>query len=289
MKIEAFPKIFAIGSAQTGKLFDNDVEITEKVDGSQIGFGVLDGELYIRSKGSPIFLEDVPKMFKNGVDVIKKFYGEYLDKPKHNTLQYNRIPKNHIALYGMIKEGEVKSQEFVDLYAKELDLETVPTFYVGKVSGKEELKENSERESFLGGPKIEGFVVKNYQQQLLIGGRVIPILMGKYVSESFKEVHIKNWSRENTGRGRWETYKSQFRSEARWLKAIQHLNEKNELEFTPRDIGKLLCEFSKDLEEECQEDIKNFLWNEFGKELLRDAKKGFPEFYKEWLLSRVLT
>ena len=35
--INGFPKIFAIGSKQTERLFLDEVEITEKIDGSQIG------------------------------------------------------------------------------------------------------------------------------------------------------------------------------------------------------------------------------------------------------------
>jgi ATP-dependent helicase/DNAse subunit B len=70
------------------------------------------------------------------------------------------------------------------------------------------------------------------------------------------------------------------------LKAIQHLKEKGELEFTPRDIGKLIKEIQDDITEEEKENILNFLWNEFGKELLRNAVKGFPEFYKRYLAER---
>jgi hypothetical protein len=40
MKTSAFPKILHIGNKQISDLFDGVVEITEKVDGSQLGFGV---------------------------------------------------------------------------------------------------------------------------------------------------------------------------------------------------------------------------------------------------------
>jgi nitrous oxidase accessory protein len=50
--------------------------------------------------------------------------------------------------------------------------------------------------------------------------------------------------------------------------------------------GILLKEIMKDIESEEKETIKNFLWGEFGKELLRHSIRGFPEYYKEKLLSR---
>ena len=44
MKSHGFPKIYAVGSTEVQDVFDGVVEITEKVDGSCIGFGKIDGE-----------------------------------------------------------------------------------------------------------------------------------------------------------------------------------------------------------------------------------------------------
>jgi 3-oxoacyl-[acyl-carrier-protein] synthase III len=38
-----------------------------------------------------------------------------------------------------------------------------------------------------------------------------------------------------------------------------------------------------DIEEEEKENIKDFLWKEFGREVLKHATRGLPEFYKEYL------
>ena len=38
------------------------------------------------------------------------------------------------------------------------------------------------------------------------------------------------------------------------------------------------------IESEEKENIKNFLWKKFGKEVLKEASRGFPEFYKNYLL-----
>lgn len=111
MKTSAFPKILHIGNKQISDLFDGVVEITEKVDGSQLGFGKVNGELFVRSKGKEQDLDNPDMMFEKAVEYIKSiedrlpdnmtFYGEYLNKPKHNTLAYDRTPKNGIALFGV--------------------------------------------------------------------------------------------------------------------------------------------------------------------------------------------
>lgn len=58
-KSSAFPKILHIGDKQILDLFEGEVEITEKIDGSQLGFGKTpEGELIIRSKGREISLDN---------------------------------------------------------------------------------------------------------------------------------------------------------------------------------------------------------------------------------------
>ena len=110
MSTGPFPKILHIGDKQISSLFDDEVEITEKVDGSQLGFGKVNGRLFIRSKGRELDLDNPDGMFKLGVEYVRSiedkipdnhtFYGEYLQKPKHNTLAYDRVPKNNISLFG---------------------------------------------------------------------------------------------------------------------------------------------------------------------------------------------
>ena len=291
--IKSFPKIFHLGDRYSDGIFNDEVEITEKVDGSQFSFGKIKGELFIRSKGANILKEVVPKMFQIAVDYVYSivdripdetiFYCEYLNKPKHNVLAYDRIPKNNLILFG------VCTPQYVFLYpmqswADQLGIEMVPVLFTGKIDKIDNLTELLDRQSILGGQKIEGIVVKNYNRSTLIGGMILPITSAKYVSEKFKEVHERDWKRENTGKGKWEVYCSQFKSESRWLKAIQHLKERNEWTQSPKDIGNLLKEIQTDISREEKENIKSFLWKEFSHELLKTSVRGFPEWYKEWLL-----
>jgi hypothetical protein len=296
--IKAFPKIFSLGDKRVKDIFEDPVEITEKIDGSQFVFGKVNGHLFMRSKGAIIYPENPPSMFKEAVEYVlsikdklkdnRIFYCEYLQNPKHNVLNYNRIPHNHLMLFGVSDETgtEFFPYPIIKSFADYLEIETVPLLYAGEIKIPEDLYRFLDKESILGGCKVEGIVIKNYFKQVFLGGVVLPIMSAKFVSEKFKEVHRNNWKNEFTTRGKWESYKESFRTEARWLKAIQHLKEKDELEFTPRDIGKLIKEILRDIIEEEKENIKDFLWKEFGEELLRNAIKGFPEFYKRYLIEQ---
>jgi len=295
-QVTAFPKIFAIGTDYIKDIFQEDVEITEKVDGSQFVFGKIDGELSMRSKGCIQYAEKHDKMFDKACDYVMSiedklpdntiFYCEYLQKPKHNTLAYDTTPKNNLVLFGACTTAIKFVSEHVVLtaFAESLDIDVIPLLYKGRVSNLEELTLFLERDSYLGGCKIEGMVVKNYLQPFLLGGQPIPVMAGKYVSEAFKEVHRKNWTKDNTCKGKFETMKRQYCTEARWEKAIQHLKEQGELENAPRDIGKLLKEVNSDIVAEEKENIKNELWKLFSREILAGATRGFPEFYKKKLM-----
>lgn len=298
--IKAFPKIFTIGQDYVSKIFDDEVEITEKIDGSQFVFGKdKEGHLHMRSKGAIIYPENVQKLFAAAVEHVLSiqdrlpndavYYCEVLHKPKHNTLEYARIPKNHLVLWGTSNFMGDKFQDWhADLVttAAFLDVEPVKLLYKGLIPHPEALLEFMELESQLGGTEAEGVVVKNYNQQFLLGGQPIPVMAGKYVSEKFKEVHRTSWSKQNTSAGKWQEFKNGYNTEARWHKAIQHLNEQGLLEHSPRDIGKLIKAIKDDIVSEEQEVIKNFLWKQFGEQVLHTACIGFPEFYKKQLLER---
>lgn len=296
-KIKAFPKIFAIGTDYIVDIFQEEVEITEKVDGSQFSFGKKDGELVCRSKGKEIY-DNSEKMFNKAVSYVMSivdkipegmfFNCEYLQNPKHNTLCYDRTPKNNLVLFGAYDTTDkfVSKYEELKSYAELLDIDVVPLVFQGKIKSIDELTRLLDRESYLGKAKIEGIVVKNYERKFLIGGQPMPLMAGKYVSESFKEVHRERWNTEEKLSNRFEVFKLSFRTDARFEKAIQHLSENGELTNTPKDIGNLIKEIQKDIDQEESENIKNWLYREYKDEIIRTATKGFPEWYKKKLLER---
>lgn len=298
--IPPFPKIFEVGHHAIANLFEGEVEITEKIDGSQFSFGVSpEGALVIRSKGKELFFEDPEKLFSVAIEWVAKnrdkilatlapgsfVYGEYLRVPKHNVLAYARVPKNNIIVFGVReKTNLVADYDRVASEASSLDLETVPRLAQTTIHSFEELKQFMARESCLGGTVLEGVVVKNYHKYCTISD-FNWISMGKFVREEFKEIHAEQWG-QISGQNWFDELKETLRSEARWQKAIQHLRERGELTETVQDIGKLMVEVEKDLKEEEKERIKDLLWKHQFPELLRHVKRGFPEWYKEWLAKK---
>lgn len=293
--ISAYPKIFTIGTDYIRDIFKDEVEITEKIDGSQFGFGKINGEVFIRSKGAMLYFENHQKMFSQAISYIDTiqnrlpndmiFYAEYLQKPKHNTLKYKRIPKNHLMLFGAMGADQKMHMNTAE-YAEQFDIEHIPIIYFGKISDMESLTEMLKKESVLGGTTVEGIVGKNFNRPFLLGGQPIPIMAGKFVSESFKEVHRERWGAEEKAKSRIEIFMESFRTEARWGKAVQRLEECGELENEPRDIGKLFKEVHADIEAEEVAAVKEWLWREFKGQLMRKATAGMPEWYKERLSNR---
>lgn len=260
---------------------------------SQFSFGNINGDIYARSKGAIIYFEKPESLFEEAISYVDQighrlpenliFYCEYLKKPKHNTLKYNRIPKNHLMLFGVM---DLSQKFYLDTakYADLLEIEPIPILYFGLIKNMEQLTEMLDIESVLGGVKLEGIVAKNYKQQFLLGGQPIPVMAGKFVSEKFKEVHGARWGKVVNKKNRVELFLETFCTEARWQKAVQHLLEKGELENQPKDIGKLIKEIQTDIEVEEEQNVKEWLWKEFKGQIARKSIKGFPEWYKKKLV-----
>jgi len=289
--ISSYPTVFNIGHRAIASLFDGDVTIEEKIDGSSISWQVIDGELAIRSKGADIHPDAPNNMFTLAVQSIKErkdilhpdwiYRGEYLQKPKHNTLRYGRVPKGNIILFDV----EVGEQTYLDWYSKKgeadrIGLECVLLLYEGAVTGIDQLMGFLDQDSILGGTKIEGIVAKNYSQFTMEK----KIAIGKYVSEGFKEIHGGEWRKANPTRvDIVDSLIAKYKTEARWEKAIQHLRDAGILEGSPRDIGLLIREIPEDVLKECRNEIADALLDHFWQGIQRGIIGGFPEYYKKKL------
>lgn len=288
MSIHSYPKIHHEGHRELKKLFNGPVVVEEKVDGSQISFGVIDGELYARSKGAALDLDSPDKLFASAVSTIKElrpklvpgavYRGEYLSRPKHNTLPYDRIPAQHIMLYDI----EVEHNNYVDrLYlantAAYLGLETVPCYFWGKLANFGELAQFMGQKSALGGVEIEGIVVKNHGQ---FGADDKP-LMAKLVRDGFKELNSGEWRSANpTPTDIREAIGRLVSTPARWEKAVQHLRDAGKLTESVKDIGPAIKELQGDIDEECKELIIERLLAWALPTIRRRAVAGFPDWYK---------
>ncbi len=289
-RIHSYPSIYNLGHPAVEDIFNDPVLVEEKVDGSQFSFGVVNGELRVRSKGKQMVVDAPEPMFALAVETAKRlapdlkpewvYRGEFLQKPKHNTLAYGRVPFDHIILFDVCPALETylppseKAEE-----AGRLGLECVPSFRVD-VSSLDEIKALTERESCLGGVAMEGVVFKNYARFT----KDKKAMMAKYVREAFREAHAVEWKASNPTRTDIvQALITSLRTEARWEKAVQHLRESGMLTDSPQDIGPLLKEVPADILKECRETIMEKLFEHAWPQIRRGVTAGFPEWYKEKL------
>ena len=289
--IHDYGKVYNNGVKYVLDVFRGPVVVQEKVDGSQFSFGMIEGELCFRSHKQQIHCYAAPEMFSAGVKAIEEikdllipnviYRGEYLSKPKHNALKYDRIPARNIILWD-IEDAEhpecYYSPEDVQAEAERIGLECVPTYFVGQVANASELLPLlEEKKPILGGPFIEGIIVKNYN----IADATGKFLKAKIVADDFREVHRTEWKKANpSGNDVISALVDSLRTTPRWEKSIQHAKEDGQLQDAPQDIGPLLKSINQDVLEEESEYIKDILFKHFWKDISRGITRGFPEYYK---------
>jgi len=296
MKLSSYPKVYPLGHKAITDLLLDPVVVEEKIDGSQFSFGVIGGELIMKSKGTQLYPPIKDNLFKAATEYVESikdhlhpgwtYRGEVLYQEKHNALLYGRVPRNNIALFDI----ETGDQDFLGPKEKEtesnrLKLDIATIFHTGLVitdfnQVKALLDQNSGLSTDVCKIKVEGIVIKNYTRF----GRDGKVLMGKWVNEEFKEVQQKDWKKSNPGgKDVIQNLTAIYRTETRWVKALQHLRESGKLAGDLADIGKVLIEIQRDTMDECSDEIKDYLFKWAWKKIGRGITAGFPEFYKEQL------
>lgn len=292
LRISSYSDIFTMGHKALVDLFDGDVVVEEKIDGSQISFGKIRGQLLMRSKGKQLNIDAPEKMFEKAVASVKivfsqlpegmTFRGEYLQTPKHNTVAYERVPNGNIIIFDIDGGNQDYKNPFEkQAIAKKFGFETVPLLHYAPITTVDRIKELLPNTSYLGGGQPEGIVIKNYAHY----GHDKKILMGKYVRPEFKEAHETEWKKSNPKpTDIIDALIASHKTEARWEKAVQHLRDAGILEQSPKDIVRLLNEVESDIEKECVESIKQTLYEWASPKVIRGVKAGLPEWYKDKLL-----
>ena len=307
----SYPSIFSLGHKAIKGILSVKVQVEEKVDGSQFSFGLvpaspadivykqIDGKDYalkIRSKGCVMHIDAPEKMFNKAAETVKSladqltpgwtYRSEYLQSPSHNSLIYDRVPARNIIIFDINTDHE----EYLDYYGKaaeaaRLGLETVPLLFTGRIHNIEDFRKFLDTTSVLGGQKIEGVVIKPLGYGLY--GQDKKVLLGKFVSETFKEVHRQKWGNSNPGQGDIIlTLSDMYSSQARWQKALVHLKEEGKIVDDPHDIPALINAIPLDIEKEEKEEIKEYLWRWAWPHLRRNCTKGVAYWYKDLLLRK---
>ena len=204
--------------------------------------------------------------------------------PNHNTLAYTRIPSNHLVLFDVLTGIEVYAEQGglggIECEAERLGIDHIPVLHRGPID-LEKFQGFMATESYLGGQTVEGVVIKNYSRYCQKTGHV---LIGKYVSEDFKEIHQASWKENNPTRKDFMAMMiGKYKTVARWEKAVFRLRDEGKLLNEPKDIGLLIKEVWPDVVAECKEEIMADMWKFFSKDLQRGVTAGLPEYYKQRL------
>src|SRR6267378_1341496 len=289
--LPSFPKVWNVGHPSVKELFQGEVLVQEKVDGSQFSFGVNDVDgLCFKSHHQDI-AGDAGQFGKAMVAIAALhqefgltpgwvYRGEYVPTPKANKLEYERCPANYVILFD-ISCGPQRYVREDQLWAEglRLGLEVVLTDFPGTIESPDQLRALLKRESILGKAQIEGIVIKNYERYHLQTGDV---LMGKFVSEAFREIADVKYRTSNADVV--ATLAAGLGTQRRWEKAVEFLRDGGVLQSAPQDIGALIRRVQADIETECEATIKDTLYAWALPQLRRKVVGGLPEWYKQRLL-----
>lgn len=278
--IEAFGKIHQLGHRDVRSIFEGPVMVEEKVDGSQFSFAKLGGQLHCRSKGIAIDPE-APGMFAAAVQTARAvehligegpiYRCEFLAKNRHNVLTYNRTPDRNLVLWDVELNNRLLPCEQREVEAARLGLSPVPVFFHG-YSDARAVAGFLDRESFLGGVRVEGIVIKRDR------------MVAKLVSSEFREMHTGKPAKPRTEGEDFRIWLADsVCNENRYAKVRQHLLERGELKGDNTDIGKLLKELHLDIEAECRDVLAEKLLEWAMPTVKKRASAGMAPWYQNRL------
>lgn len=281
--IESYPKAEHLRDRDA--LLSGPVVVEEKVDGSQFSFRRDGKTTWCRSKSVPFEALNYEGPFKQVVDAVAAldlpegltFRGEYLQRPRHNVLAYDRVPKHHVVIWDVQDTaGRYVPRAEKEGLCRSFDLELVPQLFEGEVT-RDVLVEALTTMSMLGGQRIEGVFVKSYDRPHPKGE---PLWACKLVAEQFQEVAKRSRIRKEKHDDPLDGVLERYRTESRWMKAIQHLRDRGTLTNSRKDIGNLIKEIQEDVLLECVDDIKREVFDVIKKRLMSTVIDGFPQWYQ---------
>jgi len=299
MRVPSYTKVLALGHKYTDPIVDGrEVRIEEKIDGSQFSAIKHNGDMYYRSRNTQVYAESDNKLFKRALDWFESnraslpedviFRCESLSSRKHNHLEYGRVPDCGFVLWDLEEmSGDVFLPERRKAFCLEFNIDILEPFFIGvpREPIRDFFESFLEYTSLLGG-KIEGVIIKPVSFLAVPG--TMKRMAVKLVSDEYKESQGASFRKSNpTKSDIIERIGAKYCNEARFRKAVQHLEEAGTLLREPKDIGPLLAELNVDLLAEYDMEIKEYLYEWAIKSIQRRAARGFPEWYKEQLMKEL--
>ncbi|KAH3765460.1 RNA ligase [Pelomyxa schiedti] len=236
------------------------------------------------------------------------YHGEYLGKPIHNVSVYERRPKRYVILYDIFCPDSVgQSGAAYEAYSKNvtggryftpdelaqesgrIGLECVQTVFVHNAPSEgnddphvvcERFINEGKITSCLGGTDVEGYVIKLFDIPPNV--KDAPPRISKVLASKFKEKHNRGVDHATvqtlTVEGIVDTIGNMWNVEARFRKAVQHLQEQGFPEKS-RDIVGLSEELDADLKKEATEEIMCYLWGDLKTYMLPGLTAGLGKWY----------
>lgn len=294
-----YPKIYNLGRDETVDVLKGTCDIYEKVDGSQFKWSVDEiGELKVYTKSTQLVSpwHNVNRLFKTSVyhllgikdnchrDLL--YFGEAISKPKHNKIKYDRVPQGNTVLWAAWDTmlGCWLTHDRLQEEAKLLEIDCIPLLGVVKEGmDTKQLDEFLDTESFLGGAKIEGIVIKNYSNFFNGTANLDSVVQAKYVSEKFREMAKFGNPVQHD-----QNYGLDFDTEIAWQKAYMRMCEGGLAEGNDKDIGKVIRELHRDIDEEYKPIILKYLWKIHSKNVKSRMTRGLADWMKAKMARRLL-
>ena len=297
--MKKFPKVLSISNKLLDRLFDDPVEVSEKVDGSQWRIHLTEDQYTYGSKNVGCTTEGMFDIARTESQIIYQdtdwrtigdditLFCEFLSKPKQNTLSYDRVPQDHLYLFGAIVDDRHLSSAGLKTLAKVIGIDPPNIIYIGEIHNPVKLEELLDTESYLGGCRIEGVVCKNihktYDPLLLSSQAFMDYpLVGKFVNPKFTEVNMGSHKKNKVNT--IDKVAATFFTEARLQKSIQHLREEGKINDENSDLRFLVPEFYNDLWEEEKDIITKILLGDILKTVRKKASSYVVNEYKKILM-----
>ena len=300
--MKKYPKVLSLGQPLIADIFGHPVEISEKVDGSQCRIQLTDDFVKCGSKNVNCADE---KMFRLAHEQAERIWNEqiwwtfgdeitlfteFLNKEKHNVLIYGRVPQNNLYLFGAMADGKhLQTDELIEL-AKELQIEPPCIFASQKiVESQSDIEEYLEIQSVLGNVKVEGVVIKQYHETypaLLASTQAFTgyPMAGKLVRDDFKERLNKEWSAKKQRETPLAKVATEFFTDARFRKAIQHLEDEGKITYEMNNLKYIIPEFYTDLVDEERDEIVKLAMSDFWRQLKRKSDNFAVQEWKKFLV-----
>ncbi len=309
-KLPKYAKIEHVVPPAAGDITElTDWYIEEKVDGSQFRFAIdSDGKRYFGSKNVEYVdnVQPVEKSFALAVEQANKaldnydayingvyggwqtvFFAEFVRDIQHNTLRYDRAPKNNLYLFDVMNISPSNQIEWLRPrslceYAQILGVEPVAYDAVNIAVSMSEIEKMIAKPSVLGGSR-EGVVVKNYDRIYDYFGYQTFVAY-KFVRKEFVELNRKQWKQNNPNTGDlYEQAIGIINKENAWKKAIQHARDNGQLNGRMQDMPVIFAELEKDYETEYKPEVEKQVIPKIHQKTRRSLVQGLPLYYKQML------